>query len=301
MTKLQNETGSVISVPQEDRQFSSTANPEPNLVAEPTLLEKSTTVHFPTEDHTTTHPALVPELLVTDTSKSISFWCQLCGFEIVYQRAEEGFAYISRGTAHVMLEQRGIGRNWIAASLNQPFGRGINLQINVTSLEPILLSLREASYPLFMPPETKWYRVGVAEEVGVRQFLVADPDGYLIRFQAHIERRAITYSEGAQESVWSWAICCQMDVTVDEILVQGGNSVAATRLESDEADSETAGKAVGQNDLANMTGDVQKTGDAPGTGASGIDASRIQTILQTTLQETLVQLISKQKRILQRF
>ncbi len=130
-----------------------------------------------------TEPALVPELLVSDTSKSIAFWCGLCGFEINYQRAEEGFAYLSRGTAHIMLEQRGAGRNWINTRLDRPFGRGINFQITVPDLAPILSVLREAHYPLFMPPETQSYRTGDAEEVRVQQFLVADPDGYLIRFQ----------------------------------------------------------------------------------------------------------------------
>ncbi|MDQ1124478.1 hypothetical protein [Microbacterium trichothecenolyticum] len=56
-----------------------------------------------------TLPALVPELLVGDVSKSIEFWCGLCGFWITYQRQEEGFAYISLGSAHIMLEQRGVG------------------------------------------------------------------------------------------------------------------------------------------------------------------------------------------------
>ncbi|MEU4843165.1 bleomycin resistance protein [Nocardia testacea] len=128
-------------------------------------------------------PALVPELLVTDTSRSIEFWCGLCGFEIKYQRAEEGFAYLSSGNAHIMLEQRGIGRNWITAQLDRPFGRGINFQITVPDLASILSSLHEANYPLFMPPETKRYRIGGGEEVEVHQFLVTDPDGYLIRFR----------------------------------------------------------------------------------------------------------------------
>lgn len=136
-------------------------------------------------------PALVPELLVTDTSKSIEFWCGLCGFRIEYQREDEGFAYISSGRAHVMLEQQGIGRNWITAPLDRPLGRGINFQIAVPDLTPILSALRSADYPLFMEPETKWYRVG-DDEAGVQQFLVTDPDGYLIRFQASLGRRPIT-------------------------------------------------------------------------------------------------------------
>lgn len=134
-------------------------------------------------------PALVPELLVSDTSRSIEFWCGLCGFEIAYQRPEEGFAYITLGSAHIMLEQRGVGRNWITAPLENPLGRGINFQISVVSVDPILAALRDCAYPVFMQPETKWYRVGELDEAGVRQFLVTDPDGYLIRFQESLGRR----------------------------------------------------------------------------------------------------------------
>ena len=140
-------------------------------------------------EHLAADPALVPELLVTDTSASIEFWCGLCGFAIDYQRPEEGFAHLSLGSAHIMLEQRGIGRNWIAAQLERPFGRGVNFQVSVPSLDPVLTALRHAGYPLFMPPETKWYRVDGLEEAGVRQFLVADPDGYLVRFQTPLGRR----------------------------------------------------------------------------------------------------------------
>ena len=51
------------------------------------------------------------------------------------------------------------------------------------SLQPILAALSGAGWPLFMEPEQKWYRVG-DDETGVHQFLVQDPDGYLIRFSA---------------------------------------------------------------------------------------------------------------------
>ena len=134
-------------------------------------------------------PDLVPELLVMDVSRSIRFWCDLCGFEIAYDRPDEGFAYLARGSAHVMLEQQGVGRNWVAAHLESPFGRGVNLQIGVPDLGPILTALADAAWPLFMEPESKWYRVSDGEEAGVRQFLVTDPDGYLLRFQSSVGRR----------------------------------------------------------------------------------------------------------------
>ena len=133
-------------------------------------------------------PGLVPELLVTSLEASLDFWCRLCGFEVLYDRPDEGFAYITSGTAHIMLEQRGSGRNWIPAPLEPPLGRGINFQITVASIQPLLSALEVASWALFMEPETKWYRTGTTE-AGVAQFLVQDPDGYLIRFQAPLGRR----------------------------------------------------------------------------------------------------------------
>ena len=125
---------------------------------------------------------LVPELLVTDLATSLAFWRDLCGFAVAYDRPDEGFAYLTRGDAHVMLEQEGVGRNWLTGPLDRPLGRGINFQLAVDDLEPILARLRAANHALFLEPETKWYRIG-DEERGVRQFLVTDPDGYLLRFQ----------------------------------------------------------------------------------------------------------------------
>jgi catechol 2,3-dioxygenase-like lactoylglutathione lyase family enzyme len=139
-------------------------------------------------------PALVPELLVTSIGRSIDFWCGLCGFELRYSRPEERFAYIALGSAHLMLEEIGAGRNWITAPLDAPLGRGINLQISVADAAATGAALVSGGVELFMQPETKWYRTG-DREVGVLQFLVTDPDGYLIRFQSSIGRREIRAQE----------------------------------------------------------------------------------------------------------
>jgi len=134
-------------------------------------------------------PALVPELLVTDLGSSLVFWTQLCGFAVRYSRPEEGFAYLTSGAAHVMLDQVGVGRDWITAPLGRPLGRGINLQIAVPDAAMTAETLVAAGVTLFMQPETKWYRVN-GEEAGVLQFLVTDPDGYLLRFTSSVGRRA---------------------------------------------------------------------------------------------------------------
>lgn len=135
-------------------------------------------------------PALVPELLVTDLDVSLRFWVDRCGFTIRYDRPDERFAYLVLGSAHLMLEQAGAGRNWLTGPLDPPLGRGVNLQISVADSDAVAAALDRAGVPLFMAPETKWYATGDTE-VGVRQFLVADPDGYLIRFQSRVPRRPI--------------------------------------------------------------------------------------------------------------
>lgn len=87
-----------------------------------------------------------------------------------------------------MLEERGRGRNWITAALEAPLGRGVNFQVSVRALAPILEALGRVDWPLFLAPETKWHRTDEIE-VGVDQFLVQDPDGYLVRVSASLSQR----------------------------------------------------------------------------------------------------------------
>ncbi len=137
-------------------------------------------------------PKLVPELLVTDLAASLGFWCGLLGFHLVYDRPDERFACLDRDGARVMLEQQSeTERQWRTAPLEPPLGRGINFQIEVTDLAPSLGRLAQASWPLFMPPEEKWYRSGNTES-GQRQFLVQDPDGYLLRLITDLGERPVT-------------------------------------------------------------------------------------------------------------
>jgi catechol 2,3-dioxygenase-like lactoylglutathione lyase family enzyme len=131
---------------------------------------------------------LVPELLVADLHKSLRFWRDLCNFAVAFDRFDDGFAYLDLDGAQIMLEERGRSRDWVTGPLEIPLGRGVNFQISIPTIEPILAALAHAGWPLFMGPEQKWYRTG-GVETGVHQFLVQDPDGYLIRFSVRIGER----------------------------------------------------------------------------------------------------------------
>ena len=120
---------------------------------------------------------LVPELLVSDVVASLAFWRDRLGFAVAYQRPEQSFVYLERPEgAQIMLRQR--DGKWETAPLNPPYGRGVMLQVYVTSIEPIELSLRAADWPLYAGPRDVWRKVG-DRQAGQREIFVKDPDGYL--------------------------------------------------------------------------------------------------------------------------
>ena len=82
-----------------------------------------------------------------------------------------------------MIDQIGEGRTFDDGHLpvKYPFGQGLNVQIQVDEIKPLTDALADANIPLYLAVEDKCYRKDVLE-VGHRQFVVADPDGYLLRF-----------------------------------------------------------------------------------------------------------------------
>ena len=129
---------------------------------------------------------LVPELDVFDLEQSQNFWCDVLGFQIAYQRPESRFMYIELQGSQLMLKQN--DGNWETADLQRPLGRGINFQMFVDSVEPLLDSLENANWPLFRECHDAWYPIAGTER-GNRQFLVQDPDGYLLRFAQDLGKR----------------------------------------------------------------------------------------------------------------
>ena len=132
--------------------------------------------------------SLVPELLVTDYQTSFSFYIETLGFTVEYTRENPSFAYLSVEGSQLMIEERTNDEWWVTGEMSQPYGRGINFQIEVDSLDQYADSLADADYQLFREIQEKWYRVDDVEH-GNREFLVQDPDGYLLRFMEHIGTR----------------------------------------------------------------------------------------------------------------
>lgn len=133
---------------------------------------------------------LIPELNISNFEKSLDFYTRVLGFSVAYQRAEEGFAFLTLGQAQIMIDAIGKGRTWKTGDFEHPLGRGINFQIEVASINPLLTNLKNNNVTLFLAVEEKWYRKNDTE-VGNKQFLVQDPDGYLLRFTEDLGERPI--------------------------------------------------------------------------------------------------------------
>ena len=136
---------------------------------------------------------LVPELDVTALTPSLRFYTQVLGFRILFERSAERFAYLERGGVELMIQEAaGPGRRLRTAPLELPCGRGVNFQLCVEDVDTVHARAVKAGVNIVVPMEERWYRVDVSEsggrwqvkgptEAGNRQFVLADPDGYLWR------------------------------------------------------------------------------------------------------------------------
>ena len=135
---------------------------------------------------------LVPELIVSNFARSFEFYTQVLGFRKLYDREDEGFAFLDRQGAQLMLDQRGASgeRDWVAAELVYPYGRGMNLEIEVENVDALWQACVGSGARIFLEIEEKWYRRD-ALLLGVRQFIVMDPDGYFLRLSQPLGTRPV--------------------------------------------------------------------------------------------------------------
>ncbi len=70
---------------------------------------------------------------------------------------------------------------WNTAKMEKPFGRGVNFSIAVDNIEEIYEKLAVNQYPLFRSIMHNRYECN-GKYIEQQEFLVQDPDGYLLRF-----------------------------------------------------------------------------------------------------------------------
>ena len=122
---------------------------------------------------------LIPELSVSNIEKSKWFYIEVLGFKLEYEREADNFVFVSLEEAQIMLEE--INGHWATGELNYPFGRGINFEIGVKNIESLINRLKKAEISFFRDPMVNKYP-SHQMVISQKEFLVQDPDGYLLRF-----------------------------------------------------------------------------------------------------------------------
>ena len=122
---------------------------------------------------------LIPELSVFDILQTKNFYEEL-GFKIEYERREEKFVFMSFQDSQFMFEQIH-DEGWNTGELIYPLGRGINFSIAVDDIKNLYTLVKSKKLEIYKKLTKSVYLVNGIEEIQM-EFLIQDPNGYLLRF-----------------------------------------------------------------------------------------------------------------------
>ena len=122
--------------------------------------------------------SLLPELSVSNIENSIEFYTSI-GFKNIYERKKDKFCFLELENNQIMIEQ--INNNWNTGILEYPFGRGINISMSIKNIDQYYNKIKEKNIKIFQEIQINKYQVDkkIYED---KEFLIQDPDGYLLRF-----------------------------------------------------------------------------------------------------------------------
>lgn len=123
---------------------------------------------------------LIPELTVTDIEITREFYVEKLGFKLEYERPEDKFIFLSIDGSQFMFEQHHL-EGWNTAMLVYPYGRGINFSISVDDVEEMYYRAKKAGLTFYKELCETSYDIG-EDMITQWEFLIQDPDGYLLRF-----------------------------------------------------------------------------------------------------------------------
>ena len=124
--------------------------------------------------------SMIPELTVSNINQTKDFYVNKLGFTLEYERKEDNFVFLSYHNTQFMFEQ--IHQSgWNTSELEYPFGRGINFSISAPNVYDLYQNVQDCNIKLYRTLQEAIYKCD-NEDILEVQFLIQDPDGYLLRF-----------------------------------------------------------------------------------------------------------------------
>ena len=124
---------------------------------------------------------LTPNLLVVDVARSVSFYTEVLGFTRAMTVPEEApfvFASVRSGDVEIFFNDAAHAVKEYPPLADHPIGASGTMFIEVKGLDEFYTQLR-GKVKVVIPLVTQWY--------GMKEFAIADPDGYLITFAERAE------------------------------------------------------------------------------------------------------------------
>lgn len=123
---------------------------------------------------------IVPGLLVSNLDRSVEVYTGLFGLTLAHSEPPR-LAVLEWGGGQIVLQQYVPDDPLVVAELTTPFGRGVTLDLRTSEPKPLYQRLRDEKWPIVVPMEIAEFAHG-GESYTRSSFVVADPDGYLLRF-----------------------------------------------------------------------------------------------------------------------
>ena len=123
---------------------------------------------------------MIPELTVFDIDKTKDFYKDMLGFKIEYERLYDKFIFMSFEDSQFMFEQLHED-GWNIGEMTYPLGQGINFSIKVKDIDFLYEKLKKHKIYFYRDMVINTYEVN-GENIEQKEFLIQDPNGYLLRF-----------------------------------------------------------------------------------------------------------------------
>ena len=127
-------------------------------------------------------PKIIPEVVISDMDRSMAFYTSL-GFVqdqvgIVDDKGTQWYSLVM-GEARVWLLREDTVEGF---DTSKPRGQGVHLYLTVDDVDGLYNKLKASDAKIVREIETQWY--------GLREFIVADPDGYTWTINMPMDARA---------------------------------------------------------------------------------------------------------------
>jgi catechol 2,3-dioxygenase-like lactoylglutathione lyase family enzyme len=125
---------------------------------------------------------LTPNLLVADVSRSLDFYADVLGFDRgihVPDAPPFVFGSVTAGALEIFFNEVSTATKEYPALAGRPLGASGTMFIEIDGIESYFGEL-QGKVPIVTPLVSQWY--------GMKEFAIADPDGYLITFAERAEQ-----------------------------------------------------------------------------------------------------------------